>query len=311
MRFLMTAAFLCAICSAVCADTIVLRNGGKLQGKIVSENETEVTIEMPNTGTITVKRANIGEILKEEPADPPEKKEPSEEPQAPDKKQEDPKDPPAAKEAAGAKVDYAAILKGLHKDFGDKEWVVEQEECGPDALKEVYASMDEAARDKIISNLEHVQTLVANDLAGSIGNVSILVLKDASLARFMSDEIEKMVKKNIEDLKKHPVFKPEDFAIKDFDAIKADITRRTTFVLKGEPGTFKHEFFRIYRGNVMVEVWICNLDLKDKQIADLAEKAFKRHKEASKKPADSKEAAPKEQKPGEKDPPAEKTDKNK
>jgi hypothetical protein len=307
MRFLLAAAFLCAICSAVCADTIILRNGGKLQGKIVSENEKEVTIEMPNTGTITVKRANIREILKEKPADPPkEKPKPAEQPQ-----KAEPKDPPAAKDAPKAKLDYAAILRGLHKDFGDKEWLVAQRDCGPDVLKEVYANMDETARDKIISNLEHVQTLVADDLAGTLGNVSILVLKDASLAGFMSKELEKMVKKNVEGLKTHPIFKPSDFEIKDFDAIKADIARRTTFVLKGEPGTFKHEFFRIYRGNVMVEVWICNIELKDKQIAGLAEKVFKRYKEALKKKPDSKEDAPKEKKPGEKDPPSRETKEDK
>ncbi len=52
------------LCCIAYGDTIVLTNGGKLYGKIVKEktNEKEVTIQLPNKGTITVNRDQIERI---------------------------------------------------------------------------------------------------------------------------------------------------------------------------------------------------------------------------------------------------------
>ena len=52
------------------ADTITLANGRKLYGKIISENEKEVTLNVSNAGTVTVKRKEIEKIEKDEKEGP-------------------------------------------------------------------------------------------------------------------------------------------------------------------------------------------------------------------------------------------------
>lgn len=54
------------LCTTAGADTVVLKNGGKLRGKIESENEKEVVLNVANMGTVTVQRRRIEKIIKDE-----------------------------------------------------------------------------------------------------------------------------------------------------------------------------------------------------------------------------------------------------
>lgn len=67
--FLLAAAL--ALTGPALADTITLKSGAKIEGKILSETATEVTIEYHETATIldrkTLKRAEIATITKETP----------------------------------------------------------------------------------------------------------------------------------------------------------------------------------------------------------------------------------------------------
>lgn len=73
-RITLAAALLAVVCTVAYADTIVLTNGGKLYGRIVSQNESEVTIEVIinslKAGTITVKRKQIKKIVKDKKTGP-------------------------------------------------------------------------------------------------------------------------------------------------------------------------------------------------------------------------------------------------
>ncbi|MFH1421109.1 MAG: hypothetical protein ABIH42_00095 [Planctomycetota bacterium] len=96
-------------CCTAFGDTIVLRNGSKLEGRIVQEDEKEVTIEIIGAGTITVRRSQVEEIEykkieepKPEPPPPPVPFNPENppvqpEPQNPEQNPEikpEPEDPP-------------------------------------------------------------------------------------------------------------------------------------------------------------------------------------------------------------------------
>jgi HEAT repeat protein len=70
---------LCAAGSGLFGDAIYLKNGRTMEGKIISENEKSVTIEI-GYGTITINRAYIKEVIAEEwtPPKPPKKALPEE-----------------------------------------------------------------------------------------------------------------------------------------------------------------------------------------------------------------------------------------
>jgi hypothetical protein len=64
-RFTRVCAFAAALviaCTAAYADTILLKNGRKLYGKVIKQDEKEVTISIGEDSTITVKRDQIDNI---------------------------------------------------------------------------------------------------------------------------------------------------------------------------------------------------------------------------------------------------------
>lgn len=120
-RFVLLAALLAFVCAAAYADTIVLTNGNKLRGKIVSENEKEVVINVSNMGTITVKRTKIKGITKDEHTGPSNfPAQPKEEPGA--EKGEKPGEPEEAKGPSVEELKKAiAKVRPLHKKLGKPE----------------------------------------------------------------------------------------------------------------------------------------------------------------------------------------------
>ncbi|MHC4470576.1 MAG: hypothetical protein ACYTDY_13740 [Planctomycetota bacterium] len=51
-----------ALPSSAQADTLVLTNGSKIEGRIVKETGTEVVIDVPGVGKLNVERRRIKEI---------------------------------------------------------------------------------------------------------------------------------------------------------------------------------------------------------------------------------------------------------
>jgi hypothetical protein len=94
LKSILVAVFVAFLCTIAYGDTIVLTNGGKLHGKIIKEDEKEVTIQLPNKGTITVNRDQIKSMEKNEiegPKIPPPSQSPLV-PREPVKKPEDKKE---------------------------------------------------------------------------------------------------------------------------------------------------------------------------------------------------------------------------
>lgn len=61
---LVLAIVLLAICSnPAYADTVILKNGGKLKGKILSQTEEEVVIEISDAGRVTIKMKVVADIV--------------------------------------------------------------------------------------------------------------------------------------------------------------------------------------------------------------------------------------------------------
>jgi hypothetical protein len=69
-RLILAAILVAVICAAACGDTIVLKNGGRLYGKIIKEDDKEITIELPNKGEIIVPRKQVMSIQRDERTGP-------------------------------------------------------------------------------------------------------------------------------------------------------------------------------------------------------------------------------------------------
>jgi len=92
------------------ADTIELKNGRKVVGKVVRENDKEITIEMKGLGEITLSRRQIAKITKDEKEGPKVPK--HSEPEKPEP-QDDGKDAPA--EPKKAKGPVSTLLRAAVK----------------------------------------------------------------------------------------------------------------------------------------------------------------------------------------------------
>jgi len=182
------------------------------------------------------------------------------------------------------KPDYSKLLDGMEKEFGDREWAVQNIELGHMSLRAVYAEMEEKVRDEIIGNIEHVRVMTAQlpDQV-TIGNITVMFLKDPKLAPKMISEIEKLVEKNVDKIKESQMFTIKDFSIGKLEGIEADVTSRAEFTIEVMTGEkVRQAFYRIVRGTVVVEMIDSNLGLDDKKIISIAEKTFKRIEEMKK-----------------------------
>jgi hypothetical protein len=186
--------------------------------------------------------------------------------------------------AAAAKVNYARLLEGLEDDFGERNWNVQNLEVGHMMLQAVYAGMDAQKRKKFISNVEHVQSLIAQVYGEAVmANISIFKLKDAALTAEMKDALVELVKANVKKIEGSAMVKLKDFRVGPFDGVKADVTSKICFTVKppGEKG-IRQAFYRVFRGDVMVEIFDSDIGLSDEKIAALVEKVFKRYNKALK-----------------------------
>jgi hypothetical protein len=181
------------------------------------------------------------------------------------------------------KIDYKALLVGLEKDFADKKWKVRNIEVGKIQLYSIYAAMSKEDRKKVVSSIERAQAIVATNKApGEFANVSILRFNKKSDGKVMLSAVEKMVKSNVEKMKKSKTITIKDFKIEKFSLLKSDTAHKISFSIFIGLQTVTQSFYRIHRDKVVIEMMISNLKIEDKTIAKIAEKVFKRYKEAKK-----------------------------
>jgi hypothetical protein len=82
-------------------------------------------------------------------------------------------------------------------------------------------------------------------------------------------------------MKKSTMYKIKDLSIEDFVGIEADVLRRLSFTSEPARGKgLKSVSVRICRGNIIVEINDTDLLLTDRKIIEIAEKVFKRYREA-------------------------------
>ncbi len=183
--------------------------------------------------------------------------------------------------------DYAWVLRGLERWFGDDRWQVDNIEIGQMGLQSAYAGLRETERDRLLAQVEHAQALVARSPEQSrLGNVTLIVLRDAAIGREYIDAVEAMANRNFAQLNDSRKLQVTDVNATDAPQFVASIARRVEFTLMplGEP-KMHNVIWRIVRGSLLIEITMCNLDLPADAVEALATLVWRRHGALTREPA--------------------------
>jgi hypothetical protein len=95
---LIATSFVFFVSALVFADTVTLKNGGKMHGKVIEESEEEIVLRVADAGTITLRKRDIASVQKDKKDEtiPPPSQLPEEEKPSPPK--EKPSEKPPEKE---------------------------------------------------------------------------------------------------------------------------------------------------------------------------------------------------------------------
>lgn len=177
-------------------------------------------------------------------------------------------------------IDYKSLLDGLEQDLGGNDWQVQNFELGEMMIRSAYAKMDERVREEIISQIEHIQSFIAQKAdPPCIVNLSVFIIKDGDFSKKYLTALEELAQLSVKEIESSPSMGVKDFFLSDFTGIKADLARKGMFTvfMKNKTGEAKQTLFRICRDNVILEVLISNLELDDAVVVKLAEKVFARY----------------------------------
>jgi hypothetical protein len=181
-------------------------------------------------------------------------------------------------EAPRVMRDYTQVLLGIDRDFGNRDWKVQNITLGQANLRAAYASLDPQKRDELLDQIEASQAIIAVDQpAGMMGNVSLIVMRDSSFTRTGAGYLEEYTRSMIKKIQAGSAVKITDAKFEDFNGIKADVAYKVTFVIQA-PGERKinEQVVRIARGKYLFELLTQNVDLTPEKIVEIAEKVFSR-----------------------------------
>ncbi|MBI3827924.1 MAG: hypothetical protein HY291_00300 [Planctomycetes bacterium] len=175
--------------------------------------------------------------------------------------------------------DYSKALEGLEKELGDQDWKILRTAMGPAMMRAAYQKLDADKREALVEKIETGQALTAAFRPkGLLGNLSIIVLKDAAFAKQACEILESFTKKELETVsKENPVMRIEPPETEDLKGLQTEYARSIRFEVEspGEP-LLKQRTYRIARGRHIFELVDQNIGLAPEKAVALAEKVFKR-----------------------------------
>lgn len=179
-----------------------------------------------------------------------------------------------------AELNYSSLVEGLEQQLVGEGWQTQNMEVGQMGLRSVYAKIDEQNREAIIAQIKHVQIFIAqNTDPPCLVNISAIVLKDGNFTKKYLALLEDLVQKNVKELESSAIMQIKDFSISDFTGIEADIAHKISFNLaQGDDSpSIPNVFFRICRGNLLLEFYTNNYTMDDALIIKIAELVFSRY----------------------------------
>lgn len=177
------------------------------------------------------------------------------------------------------KVDYAGLLKGVERYFGNKKWDIRNIEIPKMTLHASYTNLNPKEKDELISKIAHVQSLQLKLDEGDdlFGSVAIIIFKDNTSGPKLISIAEKMAKYNAMQLKNSKMYRMENLNFENFSGIDADEARKLSFTLKPAKGrSVQTAIVRIFIGNIVLEITDSNIGLKNERFNEIAELIFMR-----------------------------------
>jgi hypothetical protein len=185
---------------------------------------------------------------------------------------------------AKAELDYASILNGVERDFGERKWTVKNVKVGQMLMRSAYANVEPTAREEIMANVSRAQTLVVQCAQPvSMADITIIVLDDPGFAPKFVAILEETARKNVAKMKTGAVLKVAGLEIGRFPKAPPDATAasKVSFaVTLPTGGVQRHVFVRICRGDLLVEIHEFGVGLTDDKFAAIAQRVFARYQEA-------------------------------
>jgi len=144
-------------------------------------------------------------------------------------------------------------------------------------LHSSYLIVEPKEREKLISKIEHVQTLLLKNGETLLGGVTFILMKNPGSCSKFIYVIERAVSRNIKKMEKSGIYNVEQFVLEKFPGIDGECARKSLILL-----SFKHsresipksKIIRICRDGVIAEIIDNNLNISDREIAIIAEKVF-------------------------------------
>ncbi|MFC1586685.1 hypothetical protein ACFL54_00105 [Planctomycetota bacterium] len=184
------------------------------------------------------------------------------------------------------KVDLETVLDGLEKEFVAEEdianWFMQNMELGNLMLNAVYVNFEKEDQEFIVSNVQQAQAFIMQNATGSMANVSIYLLYDATKTQKMLNMLEAFAKKNSDD-QSSELFEIKDMEFSDFKLVAGDIARKITFNIVAKENVSNFVVLRVVREQVFMEIFVTNVDVADEKLAAISNKVFKQLETITKK----------------------------
>ncbi len=190
----------------------------------------------------------------------------------------------ASGEIEDADIPLKQWMEGLETMLGSPPVQVQSVEVGTMNLAAAWANMNPQKRDELLAGIVKTHALVVVATASaSMGNVSIMVLRDSAKAPSFIAALEEMAMGNLKQLQvDQSSLKVTDITLADFPVEQASPSRRFAFTIgsKGDPGTQKQIIYRIVIGHLLVEIFDGNVGIPEKDVREIARRirtAYEKH----------------------------------
>lgn len=164
-------------------------------------------------------------------------------------------------------------LSGLEKFLGKPPVQVQNVEVGIMNLAAAWANMEAPQREELLAGIEKTQALVVVATAtASMGNVSLMILKEPGKAPLFIQYLEEMARQNLKLLQSdQSSMKVTNIEINDYPLLNASPSRRFAFTIQAkdqEPQ--KQIIYRFSTGHLLVEIFDGNVGIPAADIREIA-----------------------------------------
>jgi len=180
--------------------------------------------------------------------------------------------------------DLAGVMAGLEADFGKLPWKTQNLKVGTMLLRSAYANMAPKDRDRLVAQVSHAQTLVAQCAAPfRMADASILVLTDPAFAPTYVRILEQTARAFTAKMKGSTLLTAQNLHVGRFAGAPktATASSKLWFDIKLPDGQLqRHTFVRVGLGDVLIEIHEVDLALTDAAVAAIVGKIYSRYQTA-------------------------------